>query len=187
MCIVCANEEVLTDGSQKCGNPVGRKNLKQWMLRIPLYAERLLKGLEKLDWPDGVKEMQYNWIGKSTGAEVDFELDGLDKKLRVYTTRPDTLFGATYMVISPEHPIVKQITLPEQAADVEKYVKEASKKSDLDRTILSKENRRFYWTRAVNPRTERKYRYGLPTIPSVMEQVPLWLSLPTIHATLNLP
>jgi leucyl-tRNA synthetase len=156
--IVCANEEVLADGShEKCGNPVVRKNLKQWMLRIPLYAERLLKGLEKLDWPEGVKEMQCNWIGKSTGAEVDFKLDGLDEKLRVYTTRPDTLFGATYMVISPEHPIVKQITLPEQAAYVEKYVKDASKKSDLDRTDLSKEKTGVFTGRfAINPVNGKK-------------------------------
>ncbi|MBS1233639.1 MAG: leucyl-tRNA synthetase [Bacteroidetes bacterium] len=156
--IVCANEEVLTDGShEKCGNPVVRKNLKQWMLRIPLYAERLLKGLEKLDWPEGVKEMQYNWIGKSTGAEVDFELDGLDEKLRVYTTRPDTLFGATYMVISPEHPGVKQITLPEQAAAVEKYANDASKKSDLDRTDLSREKTGVFTGRfAINPVNGKK-------------------------------
>ena len=156
--IVCANEEVLTDGShEKCGNPVVRKNLKQWMLRIPLYAERLLKGLEKLDWPEGVKEMQYNWIGKSTGAEVDFELEGLDEKLRVYTTRPDTLFGATYMVISPEHPGVKQITLPEQAAAVEKYANDASKKSDLDRTDLSREKTGVFTGRyAINPVNGKK-------------------------------
>jgi leucyl-tRNA synthetase len=156
--IVCANEEVLTDGShEKCGNPVVRKNLKQWMLRIPLYAERLLNGLEKLDWPEGIKESQRNWIGKSTGAEVDFEPDGLNEKLRVYTTRPDTLFGATYMVVSPEHPMVRKITLPEKAADVEKYVKEASKKSDLDRTDLAKEKTGVFTGRfAVNPVNGKK-------------------------------
>ena len=106
--IVCANEEVLTDGShEKCGNRVEKKNLKQWMLRIPLYAERLLKGIDNLDWPEGIKDMQRNWIGRSTGAEVDFKIDGLDEKLTVFTTRPDTLFGATYMVIAPEHPLAE--------------------------------------------------------------------------------
>jgi len=156
--IVCANEEVLTDGShEKCGNPVVRKNLKQWMLRIPLYAERLLNGLEKLNWPEGIKESQRNWIGKSTGAEVDFDLDGLQEKLRVYTTRPDTLFGATYMVISPEHPMVKKITLPEKTADIEKYMKEAAKKSDLDRTDLAKEKTGVYTGRcAINPVNGKK-------------------------------
>ncbi len=151
--IVCANEEVLTDGShEKCGNQVVRKNLKQWMLRIPLYAERLLNGLEKLDWPEGIKEMQRNWIGKSTGAEVDFEIDGLNEKLRVYTTRPDTLFGATYMVISPEHPMVFKITIPSHTEAVKKYVQAASLKSDLDRTDLAKEKTGVFTGRfAINP------------------------------------
>ena len=103
----------LFDGShEKCGNRVEKKNLKQWMLRIPLYAERLLKGIDKLDWPEGIKDMQRNWIGRSTGAEVDFRIDGLNEKLTVFTTRPDTLFGATYMVIAPEHPLTGIITLP---------------------------------------------------------------------------
>ena len=103
-CTVCANEEVLNDGShEKCGNRVEKRNLKQWMLRIPQYAERLLKGIDKLDWPEGIKDMQRNWIGRSTGAEVDFEIEGLNMNLTVFTTRPDTLFGATYMVIAPEH------------------------------------------------------------------------------------
>ncbi|MBN1416648.1 MAG: leucine--tRNA ligase [Bacteroidales bacterium] len=156
--IVCANEEVLTDGShEKCGHPVIRKNLKQWMLRIPYYAERLLNGLENLDWPEGIKEMQRNWIGKSTGAEVDFDLDGFDEKLRVYTTRPDTLFGATYMVISPEHPLVRKITVPENLAEVSKYIQAASKKSDLDRTDLAKEKTGVFTGRyAINPVNGKK-------------------------------
>jgi leucyl-tRNA synthetase len=156
--IVCANEEVLTDGShEKCGNPVIRKNLKQWMLRIPFYAERLLRGLDDLDWPEGIKEMQRNWIGKSTGAEVDFGLEGMDEKLRVYTTRPDTLFGATYMVISPEHPMVKKITTPASEKEVDRYVKEASKKSDLDRTDLAKEKTGVFTGRhAINPVNGKK-------------------------------
>jgi leucyl-tRNA synthetase len=150
---VCANEEVLTDGShEKCGNPVVRKNLKQWLLRIPHYSERLLQGLETLDWPAGVKDMQRNWIGKSTGAEVDFEMDGLSEKLRVYTTRPDTLFGATYMVIAPEHALIEKITTAEQKAAVEKYQQQAALKSDLDRTDLAKEKTGVFTGRyAINP------------------------------------
>ena len=150
---VCANEEVLNDGShEKCGCQVNRKNLKQWMLRIPLYAERLLKGLDTLDWPAGVKDMQRNWIGRSTGAEVDFALDGLNEKLTVYTTRCDTLFGATYMVIAPEHPMIDQITTDEQRAAVEEYRRQASMKSDLDRTELAKEKTGVFTGRyAKNP------------------------------------
>ncbi len=150
---VCANEEVLNDGShEKCGCQVSRKNLKQWMLRIPLYAERLLQGLDGLDWPAGVKDMQRNWIGRSTGAEVDFALDGLDFSLRVYTTRPDTLFGATYMVIAPEHPEIEKIVTPEQKALVDEYRTQAAKKSDLDRTELAKEKTGVFSGRyAKNP------------------------------------
>jgi len=152
-CIVCSNEEVLTDGThEKCGNPVVRKNLKQWMLRIPLYAERLLSGLDKLDWPEGVKDMQRNWIGRSTGAEVDFPIDGLDTGLRVYTTRPDTLFGATYMVIAPEHTMVNEIVTGDHRKAVSDYIKAASVKSDLDRTDLAKEKTGVFTGRyAINP------------------------------------
>jgi|WetSurSiteA1Bulk_404760.scaffolds.fasta_scaffold01673_4 leucyl-tRNA synthetase len=151
--IVCANEEVLTDGShEKCGNLVIRKNLKQWMLRITLYAERLLNGLESVDWPDGVKEMQRNWIGKSTGAEVDFEIEGLSGKLRVYTTRPDTLFGATYMVIAPEHEMARAITTSSNSSQVAEYIQAASLKSDLDRTDLAKEKTGVFTGRySINP------------------------------------
>ncbi len=152
---VCANEEVLTDGShEKCGNQVIRKNLKQWLLRIPHYAQRLLEGLDDLDWPEGVKDMQKNWIGKSTGAEVDFELPGLGEKLRVYTTRPDTLFGATYMVISPEHPMLSEIVIDKKKEEVEKYTQAAALKSDLDRTELAKDKTGVFTGRyAVNPVT----------------------------------
>jgi leucyl-tRNA synthetase len=152
---VCANEEVLTDGShEKCGNQVIRKNLKQWLLRIPHYAERLIEGLDSLDWPEGVKDMQRNWIGKSTGAEVDFAIDGSDNMLRVYTTRPDTLFGATYMVISPEHPLVESLVKPEHLDAVKAYIHAASLKSDLDRTELAKEKTGvFTGTFAINPVT----------------------------------
>ncbi|MBN1118101.1 MAG: leucine--tRNA ligase [Bacteroidales bacterium] len=152
--IVCANEEVLNDGShEKCGTKeVERRNLKQWMLRIPHYAERLLKGLEGLDWPEGVKDMQRNWIGKSTGAEVDFKIDGLDAFLKVYTTRPDTLFGATYMVIAPEHEMVDEIITDEEASKVKEYIRQSSLKSDLDRTDLAKDKTGVFTGRfAVNP------------------------------------
>ena len=121
---VCANEEVLNDGShEKCGTKnVKKLDLKQWQLRIPAYAERLLDGLDSVDWPEGIKEMQRNWIGRSTGAEVDFLIDGFDEKIRVFTTRPDTLFGATYMVLAPEHELVREITSAAQSAEVEAYI-----------------------------------------------------------------
>ncbi len=151
--IVCANEEVLNDGThEKCGNPVEKKNLKQWMLRIPLYAERLLSGLDHVDWPEGVKDMQRNWIGRSTGAEVDFRVDGLEDSLRVFTTRPDTLFGATYMVVAPEHPMLGVLVTPDQKGDVDAYVKQAGLKSELDRSDLSREKTGvFTGSFAVNP------------------------------------
>ena len=162
--IVCANEEVLNDGShEKCGTKeVERRNLKQWLMRIPLYGDRLLKGLDKLDWPQGVKDMQKNWIGKSYGAEVDFAIadaNGMptEKKLRVYTTRCDTLFGATYMVVAPEHAMVPELTTAEQKAAVEEYVHAAALKSDLDRTELAKEKTGvFTGSYAVNPLTGTK-------------------------------
>ncbi len=151
--IVCANEEVLTDGThEKCGNPVIRKLLNQWMLRIPLYAERLLQGLEGLDWPEGIKEMQRNWIGKSIGAEVDFKIVNKPYHIRVFTTRPDTLFGATYMVLAPEHPLVKDITSKEQQKLIEDYILRTSSKSELDRTGLNKEKTGvFTGSYAINP------------------------------------
>ena len=156
---VCANEEVLADGShEKCGTKeVERRNLKQWLMRIPHYAERLLDGLSLVDWPEGIKDMQRNWIGKSHGAEVDFaiatesgEPSGLF--LKVYTTRPDTLFGATYMVVAPEHALVPQLTTPAQQSAVDAYVKSAALKSDLDRTELAKEKTGvFTGSFAINP------------------------------------
>ncbi|MDX9929827.1 MAG: class I tRNA ligase family protein, partial [Bacteroidales bacterium] len=152
--IVCANEEVLTDGShEKCGNNVVRKQLKQWLLRIPLYAERLLSGLDPLDWPEGIKEMQRNWIGRSEGAEVDFSISGNDKiRIRVFTTRPDTLFGATYMVLAPEHELVNELTTPEFRQQVDDYIRTAMLKSDLDRTDLAREKTGiFTGSYAINP------------------------------------
>lgn len=152
-CTVCANEEVLNDGShEKCGTRVEKRNLKQWMLRIQLYAERLLKGIDKLDWPEGIKDMQRNWIGRSTGAEVDFKIEGSDLKLRVFTTRPDTLFGATYMVIAPEHPLIDSIVTEDHRTKVNDYIKATSLKSDLDRTDLAKDKTGVFTGRyAINP------------------------------------
>ena len=162
--IVCANEEVLNDGShEKCGTKeVERRNLKQWLMRIPHYGERLLQGLDLVDWPEGIKDMQRNWIGKSRGAEVDFSIadasgKATEQKLRVYTTRPDTLFGATYMVVAPEHALVKSLTTQEQKAAVEAYVKAAALKSDMDRTELAKEKTGvFSGAYALNPLTGTK-------------------------------
>jgi leucyl-tRNA synthetase len=156
--IVCANEEVLADGShEKCGHKVERKNLKQWMLRIPLYAERLLSGIDTLNWPEGIKDMQRNWIGRSTGAEVDFTVDGTADKIRVFTTRPDTLFGATYMVLAPEHQLVKKITAESHRTEVEAYIRAASLKSDLDRTDLAKDKTGvFTGSYAINPVNRKK-------------------------------
>jgi len=151
--IVCANEEVLNDGShEKCGNRVEKKNLKQWMLRIPLYAERLLTGIDKVDWPEGIKDMQRNWIGRSTGAEVDFSIEGMSEKLTVFTTRPDTLFGATYMVIAPEHLLTQKITTDNYKDEVNKYIRATALKSDLDRTDLAKDKTGVFTGRyAINP------------------------------------
>ncbi|HCC71556.1 MAG TPA: leucine--tRNA ligase, partial [Bacteroidales bacterium] len=156
--IVCANEEVLTDGShEKCGHKVEKMNLKQWMLRIPFYAERLLKGLDDLDWSEGIKDQQRNWIGKSTGAEVKFHLDVYDDIITVFTTRPDTLFGATYMVLAPEHELTRKLTTKVYEKEVNKYIKEASLKSDLDRTDLAKEKTGvFTGSYAINPVNNKK-------------------------------
>ena len=156
--IVCANEEVLTDGShEKCGHTVAKKNLKQWMLRIPHYAERLLDGLDALDWQDGIKDMQRNWIGKSIGAEVDFNIDGLKEKIKVFTTRPDTLFGATYMVLAPEHELTKTLTTSDNQVAIDEYIKAASLKSELDRTELAKDKTgMFTGSFAVNPVNNQK-------------------------------
>ncbi|MDD3116356.1 MAG: leucine--tRNA ligase [Victivallaceae bacterium] len=149
---VLANEEVINGVSERGGHPVVRRPMRQWMLKITEYAERLLEDLEELDWSEGIKEMQRNWIGKSTGAEVDFVIDGIGEKVTVYTTRPDTLFGATYMVLAPEHPLVDKITAPAQAAQVSAYREEASHKSDLDRTELNTEKTGvFTGAYAVNP------------------------------------
>ena len=148
-----ANEEVLPDGtSERGGYPVVRKPMRQWMLKITAYAERLLNDLEEVDWPESIKDMQRNWIGKSTGANVTFKIKDTDKDFTVFTTRPDTLFGATYAVLAPEHDLVDSITSPEQAEAVADYKRQASLKSDLARTDLAKD-KTGVWTGAyaINP------------------------------------
>lgn len=152
-----ANEEVKEGKCERCGAQVSHKTIRQWILKITDYADRLDKDLEGLDWPESVKAMQHNWIGKSTGAEVTFTIadkDGkpTDKNLTVYTTRCDTLFGATYMVVSPEHKIIPDITTAEQEEAVKKYQEEAAKKSDLERTDLAKDKTGvFSGSYAINP------------------------------------
>ena len=164
---VLANEEVLTtpEGprSERGSHPVERRPMRQWMLKITAYAERLLKDLDLLEWPESLKEMQRNWIGKSEGAEVVFAVDGSEKKIPVYTTRPDTLFGATYVVLAPEHPLVPALASPTQKAVVEKYRRESSSKSDLERTELAKK------------------KTGVPLGASVVnpvngEKIPVWVA-----------
>jgi leucyl-tRNA synthetase len=128
-----ANEEVKDGKCDRCGGTVVKKNLRQWLLKITAYAERLLEDLDLLDWPEPIKLMQRNWIGKSSGAEVDFQIDGQpDKKLRIFTTRPDTLFGATFMVLAPEHPFVEEITTEDNLEAVEEYIEKTRQKSDLE-------------------------------------------------------
>jgi leucyl-tRNA synthetase len=167
---VLANEEVVDGKSERGGHPVVRMPLRQWMLRITAYAERLLDDLALVAWPEPIKEMQRNWIGRSEGAEVDFRLASGGRKppgestcLRVFTTRPDTLFGATYMVLSPEHPLVDRITTPEHRAAVAAYKAEAARKSDLERTELAKKKTGvFTGAYAVNPVNE--------------ESIPIWIA-----------
>ena len=149
---VLANEEVVDGKSDIGGHPVIRKPMRQWMFRITDYAESLLEGLDDVDWPENVKNLQRNWIGKSVGSEVKFELPSINKDITVFTTRPDTLFGATYMVLAPEHPLVKKLVTPEQKADVESYVDLSQNKSDLDRGELNKEKTGvFLGACAINP------------------------------------
>jgi len=161
---VLANEEVTSEGLSERGNhPVFRKPMKQWMLKITAYAERLLEDLDEVDWPESIKEMQRNWIGRSEGGDVDFKIDGRDGKIRVFTTRPDTLFGATYMVLAPEHPLVGEITTGDQKATVDAYVEQAARRSDLARTDLAKEKTGvFTGAYAINPVNE--------------EKIPIWIA-----------
>ncbi|MFA6100960.1 MAG: leucine--tRNA ligase [Victivallaceae bacterium] len=160
---VLANEEVINGRSERGDHPVVRKPMKQWMLKITVYAERLLQDLDELDWSEGIKEMQRNWIGKSTGADVHFKVAGTDNVITVYTTRPDTLFGATYMVLSPEHALVDRITAAAQKAAVDAYRAEAAFKSDMDRTELNT-GKTGVFTGA----------YALNSVNG--EQIPIWIA-----------
>ncbi|GAB1529786.1 MULTISPECIES: leucine--tRNA ligase [Brevibacillus] len=149
---VLANEEVIDGKSERGGHPVERRPMKQWVLKITAYAERLLADLDELDWPESIKEMQRNWIGRSEGAEVTFGIEGHDESFTVFTTRPDTLYGATYAVLAPEHKLVEQITVPAQKEAVEAYLDQAKRKSDLERTDLAKEKTGvFTGAYAINP------------------------------------
>ena len=160
---VLANEEVINGRSEVGNFPVIRKPIRQWVLRITKYAERLLEGIDALDWPEGTKEMQRNWIGRSTGAEVDFQIAGSDEKVTVYTTRPDTLFGATYMVLAPEHPLVGKITTADRKEAVDAYILAAKSKSDLARTEDTKDKTgEFTGAYAINPVNGKK--------------IPIWIS-----------
>ena len=152
---VLANEEVKDGLSEVGGHPVVRKPMKQWMLRITAYAERLLEDLDELDWPEYIKDLQRNWIGRSEGAEVDFPVQGSERRLRIFTTRPDTMFGATYMVLSPEHPWVEELTTDEQRNAVEAYKAEAAAKSDRDRQISKEKTGVFTGSYAVNPANDQ--------------------------------
>lgn len=149
---VLANEEVIDGKSERGGHPVERRPMKQWMLKITAYADRLLEDLEDLNWPENIKEMQRNWIGRSEGAEVTFTVKGTDHSFKVFTTRPDTLFGATYCVLAPEHDLVEKITTLEQRETVNEYIEKIKTKSDLERTDLAKEKTGvFTGAYAVNP------------------------------------
>ncbi|MBE2974509.1 leucine--tRNA ligase [Priestia megaterium] len=149
---VLANEEVIDGKSERGGHPVERRPMKQWMLKITAYADRLLEDLDELDWPESIKEMQRNWIGRSEGAHVHFTIDGYEDTFTVFTTRPDTLFGATYAVLAPEHPFVEKITTAEQKEAVEAYLDQIKSKSDLERTDLAKDKTGvFTGAYAINP------------------------------------
>ena len=152
-----ANEEVKEGHCDRCGAKVEKKNIRQWILKITAYADKLLEDLDTLDWPESVKAMQRNWIGRSEGAAVFFQLEKFDEKLEVYTTRCDTLFGATYMVIAPEHPLVEKLTTPEQKEAVEAYLDATKHKSDLERTDLAKDKTGvFSGSYAINPVNGKK-------------------------------
>ena len=160
---VLANEEVVNGKSERGDHPVYRVPMRQWMLKITEYSESLLEGLDELDWPDGIKELQRNWIGRSEGAEVIFQLPSIDDSVTVFTTRPDTLFGATYMVLAPEHPLVVRLTIADNKKQVKKYVEKALRKSDLTRTELEKEKTGvFLGSFAMNPVND--------------DRIPIWIS-----------
>ncbi len=154
---VLANDEVINGKSERGGFPVIRKNMKQWVIDIPKYADKLLEGLNEIDWPLSTKEIQRNWIGKSIGALIDFQVEGVDEKFSVFTTRPDTIYGVTYCVLSPEHELVNKISTKDQIEAIKKYQKECEAKSDLERTELNKDKTGiFTGAYAINPVTKKR-------------------------------
>ncbi|MCT4598645.1 MAG: leucine--tRNA ligase [Vallitalea sp.] len=157
-----ANEEVINGSCERCGSSVTKKNLRQWMLKITEYAERLLNDLEGLEWPAKVKKMQADWIGKSYGAEIDFKVEKVEEKIKVFTTRPDTLYGSTFMVLAPEHETISKITTDEQKEEVEKYIFDASMKSSVDRLQDKEKTGVFTGSYAINPLNGSK--------------IPIWIS-----------
>lgn len=160
---VLANEEVIDGKTERGGYPVYQKPMKQWMLKITAYAERLLDDLDELDWPENIKEMQRNWIGKSIGTQIQFDLADFDESVEVFTTRPDTLFGVSYIVLAPEHPLVKEITTAEQREAINEYLKSTEMKSEMDRTSLNKDKAGvFTGAYAIHPVTG--------------ERLPIWIA-----------
>ncbi|PWZ96577.1 leucine--tRNA ligase, partial [Staphylococcus pseudintermedius] len=154
---VLSNEEVVNGVSERGGYPVVRRPMKQWVLKITEYADRLLEDLDTLDWPESIKDMQRNWIGRSEGAKVNFKVENINTPIEVFTTRPDTIYGATFLVLSPEHTIVNRITTPQQYEKVKHYQDEAAKKSDLERTDLAKEKTGvFTGAYAIHPFTGKQ-------------------------------
>jgi leucyl-tRNA synthetase len=160
---VLANEQVEAGKCWRCGNEVIKKSMKQWFFKITQFADELLENIDDLDWPEGIKAMQRNWIGKSIGAEVDFAIKDSEKKIKVFTTRPDTLYGATFMVLAPEHELVNELTTPEQKSAVDTYIKETLKKSDIERQDTSREKTgAFTGSYAINPVNN--------------QQIPIWIA-----------
>src|SRR3989441_4843940 len=160
-----ANEDVVNGRCERCGTEVTKKELNQWMLRITKYADRLLDGLKHLDWPEKVKTMQTNWVGRSEGAEVTFTAiaaSGARHPLNIFTTRPDTLFGATYMVMAPEHALVPELTTAQQAAEVESYAEKVKSERDVDRAAKTEKTGVFTGAHAINPVNN--------------EKIPIWIA-----------
>ncbi|MFA6502341.1 MAG: class I tRNA ligase family protein, partial [Parachlamydiales bacterium] len=160
---ILANEEIENGKSKEGGYPIERIPLRQWILKITKYADRLIEDLEEVDWPENVKKLQINWIGKSEGAKITFKEKNKNISIEVFTTRPDTLFGATYLVLAPEHPDVDKLTTPDRLQEVQNYKKQTSAKSDLDRTDLAKEKTGvFLGSYATNPANQK--------------QIPIWIA-----------
>ncbi len=159
---VLANEQVVNGGCDRCGSAVERKNLKQWYFKTTAFADALIDDLDSIDWPDKIKEMQRNWIGRSVGAHINFAIDGSNEKLQVYTTRPDTIYGVTFMVVAPEHPLVSEITSEDQSKEVNNYIAEVGAKTNIDRMETKEKTGVFTGAYAVNPATN--------------QNVPIWIS-----------